>query len=112
MKFAEGTTVAVSKTRGQIEELAAKHGATRFASGWTEKGAAINFVCRGRLLRFVLPVPDREEIARELRKRRRSFPTAKMIDDAAAAEERRCCWSSRVALNRPRTGSKPSMKPF
>jgi hypothetical protein len=89
MKFAEGTTVAVSKTRGQIEELAAKHGATRFASGWTEKGAAINFVCRGRLLRFVLPVPDREEIARELRKRRRSFPTAKMIDDAAAAEERR-----------------------
>ena len=88
VKFAEGTTVAVSKTRGQIEELAIKHGASRFASGWTEKGAAINFVCRGRLLRFVLPVPSREEIRGELRKRR-SFVTEKMIDDAAAAEERR-----------------------
>lgn len=88
MKFAEGTTVAVSKTRGQIEELAIRHGATRFASGWTEKGAAINFVCRGRLLRFVLPVPSRDAIRGELRKRR-GFVTEKMIDDAAAAEERR-----------------------
>jgi hypothetical protein len=62
MAFAEGTTVPVSKTRGEIEGLVTKYGATRFASGWDESGAAaINFVAHGRLVRFVLRLPTVEE---------------------------------------------------
>lgn len=69
MSFAEGTTVPVAKTRGEIEAMVAKHGATRFASGWTEDSkAAISFAMRGRLVRFVLALPTEEE-GRKLRRR-------------------------------------------
>jgi hypothetical protein len=69
MAFAEGTTVSVTKTRGEIEALVAKHGATRFASGWDEDNrAAISFAIKGRLVRFVLALPTEDE-AKKLRRR-------------------------------------------
>lgn len=34
MAFAEGTTVSPEKTRGEIESLVRRHGATEFSSGW------------------------------------------------------------------------------
>jgi hypothetical protein len=34
MSYAEGTTVAVSKTRAEIESLVGKYGAAEFSSGW------------------------------------------------------------------------------
>jgi hypothetical protein len=62
MSFAEGTTVPVSKTRAEIEAMVMKHGATRFASGWTEDSkAAISFALRGRLVRFVLALPTTDD---------------------------------------------------
>jgi hypothetical protein len=58
VSFAEGTTVPAAKTRVEIESLVKKHGATRFASGWTDdKKAAISFAVRGRLVRFTLALP-------------------------------------------------------
>jgi hypothetical protein len=69
MPFAEGTTVPVARTRGEIEALAEKHGAKRFASGWSsDELAAISFVCYGRLIRFMLPLPTRDETRAELKK--------------------------------------------
>jgi hypothetical protein len=63
MSYAQGTTVPVGKTRGEIEALVSKHGATRFASGWTEDSkAAISFVLRGRLVRFVLALPTDQDV--------------------------------------------------
>jgi hypothetical protein len=65
MSFAEGTTVPVPKTRGEIEALVMKHGATRFASGWTEDGkAAMSFAIKGRLVRFVMALPSDADAAK------------------------------------------------
>lgn len=62
MAFAEGTTVPVAKTRGEIEALVEKYGAARFASGWDETGkAAVSFAIKGRLVRFALQLPGLEE---------------------------------------------------
>jgi len=93
MAFAETTTVPVAKTRGEIEALVEKYGAKRFASGWlNETKAAISFVAHGRLLRFALPLPTREEAAAIAQKGQRyswHTPTEKQIDDRLALEQRR-----------------------
>ena len=70
-RYAEGTKVEVSQSRNEIERLVAKHGATKFASGWAEDFALIEFVCEGRRVRFRLPIGDCDE--RETRRRWRSL---------------------------------------
>jgi hypothetical protein len=61
MAFAEGTTVSPSKTRAEIENLVQKYGASRFAFGYLEDRAAINFVASGRLVRFTVPLPTEKD---------------------------------------------------
>lgn len=61
MAFAEGTKVAVEKTRGEIESLVRKYGATQFSSGWTGAEAGIVFVVRGRSVKFVVPMPSKDD---------------------------------------------------
>jgi len=92
--FAEGTSVPVGRTRGEIETLVEKYGATRFASGWMDDlKAAISFVAHGRLVRFVLPLPTKEQVVATLKKTnqryRWSTPPASVVDNALAAEQRR-----------------------
>lgn len=93
MAFAEGTSVPVGRTRGEIETLVEKYGATRFASGWMDDlKAAISFVAHGRLVRFVLPLPTKEQVVATLKKTPRyqwSTPPASVVDNALAAEQRR-----------------------
>lgn len=93
MAFAEGTSVPVGRTRGEIETLVEKYGATRFASGWLDdQKAAISFVAHGRLVRFVLPLPDKAWPLASLKKTKRyqwSTPAASVVDNALAAEQRR-----------------------
>ena len=62
MPFAEGTSVPVEKTRGEIETLARKHGATQFGSGWSSGGeAGITFVIKDRRVQFRLSMPTGKE---------------------------------------------------
>jgi hypothetical protein len=61
MAFAEGTTVPVEKTRGEIEALVRKYGATRFTSGWDGTQAGLAFVVRDRQVKFVVPLPDQQD---------------------------------------------------
>jgi hypothetical protein len=93
MAFAEGTSVPVGRTRGEIESLVEKYGAKRFASGWLDDTkAAISFVAHGRLVRFVLPLPTKEETLARLKKTDRyrwSTPPVTTVDNALAAEQRR-----------------------
>lgn len=97
MAFAKGTTVLVSKTRGEIEALVEKYGASRFASGWQDDAdgalcAAISFAARGRLVRFKLRMPTREETLAVLRKKpsyRYGRPADSALDIAQADEQRR-----------------------
>lgn len=91
VSFAAHTTVPVAKTRGEIEALVEKYGASRFASGWTEdQRAAISFACHGRLVRFVLQLPTIEE-AKKKAPRRYSWhtPTEAQVTKWRDQEHRR-----------------------
>jgi hypothetical protein len=92
MSYAEGTSVPVERSRAEIEATVARYGATRFASGWDGDKAAINFVARGRLVRFALPLPTRESVVATLKKTDRyrwRTPAETTIADALSKEQRR-----------------------
>lgn len=58
MAYAEKTTVPVSKTRIEIEELIRKHGAGQFISGYSGNKVMIGFTAAGRQVRFRVDIPD------------------------------------------------------
>lgn len=61
-KYAEGTTVAVTRTREEIERLVRKYGAAAFAGGWEHGSASVSFTMSGRHVRFRLDLtPDRNK---------------------------------------------------
>lgn len=59
--FASGTTVSVEKTKGEIEALVNKAGAEAFLSGSKPGQSMIQFSLKGRIIRFSLPLPDRND---------------------------------------------------
>lgn len=61
-RYAEGTDVSSEKSRAEIERTLARYGATTFTYGWEPGRAAIQFVTKGRQIRFVLPMPSREDV--------------------------------------------------
>lgn len=75
-KFAENTTVPVAETRGAIEALLEKHGATKFASMYDEGSAMIGFAMNGRLVKFVIQLPNRTapEFTKDRRASYRTVP--------------------------------------
>lgn len=91
--FAEGTTVAASKTRAEIEEYVRKQGASRFGFGYLEDRAGITFASNGVLVRFTVPLP--KESDPRVRKRALSLSRSR-IDPAGLAkaieEEERRRW--------------------
>jgi hypothetical protein len=56
--YAQGTSVPVSRSRDEIEQLFTRYGATKFLTGWDNENASIMCEAKGRKLRFVLPIPD------------------------------------------------------
>lgn len=60
-KYAEGTTVTSERSRAEIERTLTRYGATTFTYGWEPGRAAVQFVMRGRQVRFILPLPDRDD---------------------------------------------------
>jgi len=71
MAYAEKTTVPVSKSRMEIEELIRKHGAGQFVSGYSGDKVMIGFSAAGRQVRFIVTVQtgktqkDTEQIERQ-----------------------------------------------
>lgn len=61
MSYAENTSVSVTKTKADIEELIIKAGAGQFLSGYKENMAVIGFSLANRQIRFVLPLPDKQD---------------------------------------------------
>lgn len=61
MAYAEKTSVSIAKTKADIEELIQKAGAGQFVSGYKENMAVIGFSVDNRQIRFVLPLPDKED---------------------------------------------------
>jgi hypothetical protein len=59
--FAARTSVTIGKSRGQIEDLVTRHGATSFASGHEGAQANILFKMKGRRVRFELQLTEVDE---------------------------------------------------
>ncbi|MGL5436158.1 MAG: hypothetical protein ACRDBO_12280 [Lachnospiraceae bacterium] len=60
MAYAEKTSVSVSKSKADIEELIQKYGADQFVSGYKDNIAVIGFTMAGRQIKFILPLPDKQ----------------------------------------------------
>lgn len=61
--YAAKTEVPVERSRAEIERTLQRYGATSFAYGWDQTGAVVQFEAAGRRVRFVLPLPDRNDPA-------------------------------------------------
>lgn len=62
MSYATRTKVPVDRSRAEIERLLQQAGADQFVMGWSgEKEARVQCRVHAKFLRFVLPMPNREE---------------------------------------------------
>jgi len=61
MSFAEGTSVPIERSKAEIESMLIRYGAEQFVSWWGESEARIQFRAKGRIVRFCLPIPAKDE---------------------------------------------------
>jgi len=61
MAYAENTTVSTEKSRAEIERTLQRYGADQFMYGWDNDRAMIGFRMANKQIRFVLPMPDRND---------------------------------------------------
>lgn len=86
MTYAAQTSVAVSKTKGEIDALLRKHKATGFGTFEEQKRAMIVFEMRDRRIRFELPLPSQLDKAFVMTDRGKM----RAADSAMAAWEQAC----------------------
>lgn len=60
MKYAQNTTVSVSKSKAELEAIVSRYGADQFVSGWQEDKALIEFRIQNRRIRFILNFPSKD----------------------------------------------------
>lgn len=61
MSYARDTSVSVAKSRGEIEDLVARAGGSRFASMQEPERAVVLFELQDRRIMFELPLPRRAD---------------------------------------------------
>lgn len=61
--YAEGTEVPVERSRAEIERLVSRYGADQFMSAYDASRSIVGFRASGRMVRFLLPLPKREDFA-------------------------------------------------
>jgi len=79
-QYAAKTEVTSERSRSEIERILTRYGASRFAYGWDEAGAVIAFFAHDRNIRFVLPLPDRQD--REFTHHSRGLRTSSAAQEA------------------------------
>lgn len=62
-RYAENTTVSSERSRGEIEHLLQKYGAGKFGYLWEHESAVIVFEMKTRRVKFVLPLPAKDDPA-------------------------------------------------
>lgn len=61
MAYAEKTSVSADRSRAEIERTLQRYGADQFMYGWESHRAMVGFRMAGRQIRFLLPMPDRND---------------------------------------------------
>jgi hypothetical protein len=60
-RYAAQTEVSADRSRGEIESTLQRYGADQFMYGWQEDKAMVQFRAHGRMIRFVLDMPERDD---------------------------------------------------
>jgi len=81
MAYAENTSVSTEKSRTEIERTLQKYGADQFMYGWDQDKAVVGFRMEGRQIRFLLPMPDKND------RRFTHTPTGKVRKESAIYTE-------------------------
>ena len=89
-RYAEGTTVTVESSRGEITGILAKHGVLEMGWQTGPEGDRLLFKLAGRSYLFDIRKPTRSEV-------QRLYPNARDLDAKLAAEWRRR-WRAHVLL--------------
>lgn len=97
MIYAADTTTSVEKTRAELESTLQRFGATAFGYASDEGRAAIQFKAADRLVRFTLPVPEKDEARFTKYKHRGGYMLARTAE-AARKEWEQACRSAWRAL--------------
>ena len=62
MSYAQNTNVSTDKSRAEIERTLQRYGADQFMYGWDTDKAMVGFRMAGRQIRFLLPMPNKDDI--------------------------------------------------
>jgi len=60
-KYAANTEVSSSRSRDEIERTLERYGADQFLYGWRESDAIVGFRMEGRQVKFILPLPAKDD---------------------------------------------------
>lgn len=63
-RYAEGTTVSVASSRGEITGILTSHGCERMAWGTDPLGDTLQFELAGKIFRFTIAKPTADELRR------------------------------------------------
>lgn len=96
MPYAAQTRVPVSKTKTDIEELLAKHGAAGFGYVTEDNRAMVAFNMSGRRIQLMLVLPSVDDYARTPRNARR----ATAAQQSAWEQARRQRWRALLLITR------------
>jgi hypothetical protein len=58
-QYAKETTVSKDRSLAEIEQILTRYGATGFAYGWSGNDAMVGFTVGNRMIRLVVPLPDK-----------------------------------------------------
>jgi hypothetical protein len=61
MTYAENTSVPADRSRAEIEKTLQRYGASQFMYGYDERYSMIAFTMSERQVRFVVPMPDKDD---------------------------------------------------
>lgn len=87
-RYAADTSVSVERSKGEIDTILARYGASQFMSGWDSSGRAmVGFVLSNRMVRITLQLPSltAPEFSKSPSGRRTRRP-----EQARAAHEQAC----------------------
>lgn len=60
-KYAASTDVSSDRSRAEIERTLIRYGADQFIYGWEDSNALVGFRMHGRQIKFILPLPARDD---------------------------------------------------
>lgn len=104
--YAQDTSVPVEKSKMEIERLLQRYGASKFASGWDESKAIIQFEAHAKRIKFVLPLPDKDSYTKtpEGRVRRKPHLIEQAWEQGCRSRWRALCLIVKAKLEAVQSG--------